>query len=518
MQASTRRFLRDNLLGLSMTMLGVMCLVLSMVLYSNHNGVHILAFGGNPAFTPNNGAGLDGPDIAILEEQNKAYERIAQAVTPAVVSIQSTQVVKVQSSPFLNDPFFRQFFGNVFPNIPQEQREHALGSGVVISPDGYIVTNNHVVRNASQIDVELSDHRKFHGKIIGQDPQTDVAVIKIDGHNLQTAPMGDSSELHVGDIVMAFGNPFGLDFTVTRGAVSALGRPAPEQNMVASYIQTDAAINPGNSGGPLVNVHGQVVGINTWIVPGRGPGGEGGSIGLGFAVPSNTVRSVMESIVKTGSVKRGYIGASVKDLTPDLAQQFGVRQATGVLLDDVTADGPADKAGLKPGDVVVKIEGHPVSDRHALIDAITALPPGQVVTLDVIRDSKPMAFRVTLGERPNDLTAQGGEGPGEAPKSGALQGISVQNLTPSIREQLGLRSGVRGVVIAQIDPNSPAAQAEQPLQEGDVIESINRQPVNSVGDFNRLARESQGNVLVRIIRPGQGAFFEVITPQGGEVQ
>ena len=288
--------------------------------------------------------------------------------------------------------------------------------------------------------------------------------------------------------------------------------------MLAQYIQTDAAINPGNSGGPLVNVHGQVVGINTWIVPGQGPGGEGGSIGLGFAVPSDTVRNVMESIVKTGKVTRGFLGVSLGLLTEDVAKQFNIRDKAGAFVEDVTPDGPADKAGIKPGDFIERINGRPVTDRQELTDAVTAMAPGQVATLDIVRDGKPMTVRVTLADRPN-LMAQGGEGPGEAPPSGALQGISVQDLTPSIRQQLGLPSTIKGVVIAQLDPNSPAAQAEQPLQEGDVIEAINRQPVNSVADFNRLAREANGkNVLVRVNRPGQGAFFEVIAPQGGEVQ
>ena len=332
MQPSTKRFLRENLLGLSMTLVGVLCLALSTILYLNQRGFTGSALAGNPNFAAANGPGLDGPEIATLEQQNKAYERIAHAVTPAIVSIQSTQVVKVQQSPFLNDPMFRQFFGNMFPNIPREQREHALGSGVIVSPDGYIVTDNHVVKNASDIEVALADKRTFKGKVIGQDPQTDVAVIKIDGHGLETAPLGDSGNLQVGDIVMAFGNPFGFDFTVTRGAVSALGRPAPDQGMLSTYIQTDAAINPGNSGGPLVNVHGQVVGINTWIVPGQGPGGEGASIGIGFAVPSNTVRNVMESLVKTGKVTRGYLGVQVGDLTEEVAQttqHSGERRRTG---------------------------------------------------------------------------------------------------------------------------------------------------------------------------------------------
>lgn len=514
MHPSTKKLLRENLLGLSMTLVGVLCLALSIMLYSNHHVFPGQALAGNPNFSVPSGQGLDGPDIATLEQQNKAYERIAQAVTPAVVSIQSTQVVKIQQSPFLNDPFFRQFFGNMFPNIPREQREHALGSGVIVSPDGYIVTNNHVVRNASQIDVALSDKRKFRGKVVGQDPQTDVAVIKIDGHDLKTATLGDSGNLQVGDIVMAFGNPFGFDFTVTRGAVSALGRPAPEANMLASYIQTDAAINPGNSGGPLVDVHGQVVGINTWIVPGQGPGGEGASIGIGFAVPSNTVRNVMESLVKTGKVTRGYLGVYGGDLTEDLARQFNVHEKTGAFVQDVTPDGPADKAGLKPGDVIEKINGKPVASFRELTDIVTTMSPDTVITLDVIRDGKPMALRLTLAERPADLNAREG-GPSEVPQSGALAGILVQNLTPSIREQLGLRSNVRGVVIAQLDPNSPAAQAG--IQEGDVIEGINRQPVNSTADFNRLAREAKGNVLLRINRQGQSSFV-VISPEGGEVQ
>ncbi|HLY59724.1 MAG TPA: DegQ family serine endoprotease [Terriglobia bacterium] len=510
MQHSTKQFLRDNFLGLSMTLVGVLCLALSTVLYMDHRGFPGQAMAGNPSFAIPSGAGLDGPDINTLESQNHAYERIAETVTPAIVSIQSTQVVKVQQSPMFNDPLFRQFFGNAFPNVPREQKEHALGSGVIVTPDGYIVTNNHVIKNASDIEVKLADTRTFKGKVVGSDPLTDVAVVKIDAHNLKTASVGDSSTLHVGDIVMAFGDPFGFDFTVTRGAVSALGRQAPEANMVANYIQTDAAINPGNSGGPLVNVHGQVVGINTWIVPGSGPGGEGASIGIGFAVPSNTVRQVMEGLVKNGKVTRGWLGVGVNVLTPDLARQFNIPDTSGALVEQVTPDSPADKAGVKQGDVIRKMDGQAIADSTQLTGLVTNLAPGQVVTLEVVRDGKPMTIRITLAERPNDLSASNSPG---GLSQGALRGIAVQALTPSLRQELGLSARVTGVVISQIDPNSPAAQAG--VQEGDVIESINRQAVNSVPEFDRLARSAKGQVLVYINRQGSGGFL-TISPSGGD--
>jgi len=499
-----KRFLRENLGGLSLTLIGVLTLGLSFMLYQGH---HLF-----PDFALAQGKGLDGADIDALERQNQAYERIAKAVTPAIVAIRSTQVVKVQQSPFMTDPFFRQFFGNMFPQVPQEQREHALGSGVIVSPDGYILTNNHVVAKATEISVSLSDKRAFKGKVVGADPQTDVAVVKIDATNLPTASLGDSSALHVGDIVMAFGNPFGLNFTVTRGAVSALGRSEGGIETFQNFIQTDAAINPGNSGGALVNVHGQVVGINTAILSGgSGPEGEGSFMGIGFAIPINMAKHVMEDLVKTGKVSRGYLGIEIRDLDEGLAKQFNVPDTSGALVEDVTAGGPADKAGLKNGDVVRKVDGQTVSDAGQLTASVTNLNPGTVTTLDILRDGHPMTLKVTLGERPSNLSATAG-GPSSV-QQGALRGMSVQNLTPSIREQLGLPSNVTGVVISQLDPNSPAAQAG--LQEGDVVESINRQAVHNVGDFDKLAAQAKGQTLLRINRQGNGVFV-VISPEGGD--
>ena len=499
-----KRFLRENLGGLSLTLIGIMTLGLSFMLYQGH---HLY-----PNFALAQGKGLDGPDIDVLERQNQAYERIANAVTPAVVAIQSTQVIKVQQSPLLNDPFFRQFFGNVFPQIPQEQREHALGSGVIVSPDGYILTNNHVVAKATEISVSLSDQRQFHGKVVGADSQTDVAVIKIDAKNLPIASLGDSSALHVGDIVMAFGNPFGLNFTVTRGTVSALGRSQGRIEDFQDFIQTDAAINPGNSGGALVNVRGQVVGINTAILSGgSGPQGEGSFMGIGFAIPINMAKHVMEDLIKTGKVSRGYLGVEIGVLDEGLAKQFNVPDTAGALVQDVTPGGPADKAGIKDGDVIRKLNGQTVADQGQLTAMIANMNPGSVATLEILRDGHPMTINVTLGERPAGLPVVAG-----APSSvqqGTLRGISVQNLAPSIREQLGLPSNVTGVVITQLDPNSPAAQAG--LQEGDVIESIGRQPVRTVGEFNRLASQAKGNTLLRINRQGNG-YFVNISPDGGD--
>jgi serine protease Do len=450
---------------------------------------------------------LSGPEINALRTLNKAYEQIAQAMTPAIVSIQSTQVVKVQMSPFFSDPFFRQFFGNRNQTqIPREQQEHALGSGVLVTADGYILTNNHVVKNAASIKVMLSDTRTFTGKVVGADPQTDVAVIKIDGKDLPTASLGDSSSLRVGDIVMAFGNPFGLNFTVTRGAVSALNRSEGGIEDIQNFIQTDAPINPGNSGGALVNVQGEVVGINTAILSGQGgPGGEGGFIGIGFAIPINMAKHVMEDLVKTGKVMRGFLGAQIKSLDEGLAHAFDVPDTSGALIEDITAGGPADKAGLKNGDVVRKYNGQVVTDSGQLIAMVTETNPGTIATLDILRDGKPLIVKVTLGERPSTLGVH--PTAGTPPAQGTLRGVSVQNLTPDLRQQLGVPTGTEGVVISNIDPMCPAAQSG--IRQGDVIESISRQPVHSVADFERLAAQTKGDTLLRINRQGNGIFVVV---------
>jgi serine protease Do len=500
----SKQFFRENFLGLSLTMIGVLCLVLASVMYVGHRSFANIVLA--------DGQALSGPDINQLEQQNKAYERIAKAVTPAVVYISTTQVMKVQQSPFFSDPFFRRFFGNMPGTVPQRQVLHALGSGVIVSPQGYIVTNNHVIARASDIEVMLSDKRNFKAKVIGTDKPTDLAIIKIDADNLPVASWGDSQSLHVGDIVMAFGNPFGQNFSVTRGTVSALGRSGIEgPTSVADFIQTDAAINPGNSGGPLVNVRGQVVGINTAILSGNsGPGGEGSFLGIGFAIPSNTVKHVMEDLIKTGKVSRGYLGVLVQDVSPEFAKEFDVPDTSGAFVQNVEPDGPSAKAGVQNGDVVRKYNGQNVPDAGALTSMVTQTDPGTTVTLSILRNGKPMDIKVTLGERPANAGATPGRG--QAPSGSALEGITVQNLTPGMRDQLGIPSNVAGVVVSDIDQNSPAAEY---IERGDVIQSINRQPVHNVNDFNRLAGEAKGQVLLRVIHQGQG-FFVVISPGPGE--
>jgi Do/DeqQ family serine protease len=503
MQHFSQQFLRNNFLGLSLAIAGVACLALTSAVY----------LGQRPSsnFVLAAGQAVDGPGINRLAELNEAYEQVANAVLPAVVNIRTMQVVHAQQSPFFSNPMWRQFFGN-HPGlvVPQEQREHDLGTGVIVSPDGYIVTNDHVVfwGKAKDIEVMLSDRRTFKAKIVGSDRSSDLAVLKIDAGNLPVSRWGNSGDLRVGDTVMAFGNPFGLNFTVTRGAVSALGRSGLMQDNFDHYIQTDAAINPGNSGGPLVNVGGQVVGINTMIVPGSGQSGEAGFLGIGFAIPSNTVRHVMEDLVRTGKVSRGYLGAYIQSLNPGLAKEFDVPDTSGALVQSVTPGGPAAKAGIQNGDVIRKFNGQAVADGDSLTSQVTETNPGTAITLDVLRNGKPASVKVTLGERPaneSNASAESNEATG-----GVLGGVSVQNLTPALRNQLGVPEKVEGVAVSQVDPNSPAAAY---LQQGDVIESINRQPVRNVEDFNRLAGAAKGQVLLRVNRQGVGVFL-VISSDG----
>jgi serine protease Do len=423
--------------------------------------------------------------------------------------------VRAEQSPLFMDPWLRQFFGDQFPQVPREQRQHALGTGVVFDPAGYIVTNNHVIDKANSIQVMLNDKRMFKGKVVGTDPDIDIAVVKIDGRGLPAIPLGDSNNIHVGDTVMAFGNPFGLNFTVTRGTVSALGRSEGNIEAVQDFIQTDAAINPGNSGGALVDVKGEMIGINTAILSpggGEGPGGggAGGFIGIGFAIPINMAKRSMESLVKTGKVTRGYLGATIGPVTPELAQEFKVPDTSGALVQDVSPGGPAAKSGLKPGDVVRKFNGRTVSDSSELLAMVASTNPGTPVTLEVLRNGQTEAVNVTLEQRPSNLSYAGGRS--RSPNEGALRGVAVQNLTSELRKQLGVPTETHGVVVTQVDPGSPAAQY---LAQGDIIMGINRHEVNSVADFNRLAAEAKGQTLLRVMRQGQAAFI-VIPDQSEE--
>jgi serine protease Do len=432
------------------------------------------------------------------------FAPILKPALPAVVSILSSRVVNVPQNPLFNNPFFQQFFGGQVPQPPQQQREEGLGSGVIVTPDGYILTNNHVVAKSTDIKVMLPDKRQFPGKVIGTDPQTDIAVVKINATNLPTLTFGDSSKLQVGDYAFAIGNPFGVGETATMGIISATGRNNLSIEDYEDFIQTDAAINPGNSGGPLLNVYGQVIGINTAILS----GGSGGNQGIGFAIPINMAKYVMEQILKHGKVVRGYIGIGIQEVTPALAKAFNVPPEKGALISSVEPDSPGAKAGLQRGDVIVELDGQPVTGPNTLRLKVATLAPGSVVHLKLLRNGQPKDVTLTLGESPSSKAAANAGAPAE---HDTLRGIQVDQLTPDVRQQLGLGANVKGVVVTNIANNSPAADSA--LQPGDVIEQINRQPVNSVSDYDRLATEAGNEPAVLLINRKGNTVFVVVQPE-----
>jgi serine protease Do len=432
------------------------------------------------------------------------FAPVLKPALPAVVSITSSRMVNVPQNPFFNNPFFQQFFGGNMPQAPQQQREMGLGSGVIVSPDGYILTNNHVVAKSTDIKVFLQDKRQFPGKVIGTDPQTDIAVVKIDATNLPTMVLGDSSKLQVGDYTFAIGNPFGVGETATMGIISATGRNGLSIEDYEDFIQTDAAINPGNSGGALLNALGELIGINTAILS----GGSGGNQGIGFAIPINMAKYVMEQILKNGKVVRGYIGVGIQEVTPPLAKAFNAPPEKGALVGNVDPNSPGAKAGLQRGDVITELNGSPVVGPNDLRLKIGALGPGSTVHLKLLRNGQPRDVTLTLGQRPT-TTAAGNAG-GQAQTS-PMRGVQVDELTPDIRQQLGLNSDVKGVVVTSVADDAPAADVG--LQRGDVIEQINRQPVNSVADYQRLTGQIGNQPVVLLINRKGNTTFLVVQPE-----
>jgi serine protease Do len=438
------------------------------------------------------------------------FAPVISKVLPAVVNIASTKVIKnpQANSPFFSDPFFRQFFGNQFGpefEVPKEQREKGLGSGVIVSPDGYVLTNNHVVESASEIQVSLADKREFKAKVVGTDPRTDVAVLKLDATNLPSVVLGDSSKIQVGNFVLAIGNPFGLSQTVTAGIISATGRGNLGIEDYEDFIQTDASINPGNSGGALINVNGELIGINTAILTGDG---SRGNEGVGFAIPINMAHSVMTQILKNGRVIRGYLGAWIQPVTPEIAKAFGLSKSQGALLGDVSPDGPAGKSGLQRGDVVLELNGQPITETKDFRLKIAMTPPGTVVHLKVFRNGESRDYDVTLGELPSkeEKTSEEGGSP-----SAVLQGLNVETLTPQIARSLGLPVGTKGVVVDGVDPGSAAAEAG--LQRGDVIQEVNRQPITNLSDFSRIARQTGSESVLLLVNRGGNTLYVAIAAQ-----
>ena len=440
-------------------------------------------------------------ELASLQQTSKAFSSVAKKAVPAVVFIKVEKSVETGSmagpgSPFgNNDPF--GFFRDREPRTPRERRQIGQGSGFIISDDGYIVTNNHVVGDADVITVKVNDGREFTARRIGSDEKSDVAVIKIDGENLPTLPLGDSDALEVGEWVIAIGNPFGLAETLTFGIVSAKGRSTVGINDYEDFIQTDAAINPGNSGGPLINLEGEAIGINTAIFS-----SSGGSVGIGFAIPINMAKNIKDQLVKDGKVTRGQLGVMIGELTKDLADYFGIDSTKGVLVSDVLKDSPAEKAGLEAGDIILKIDGQDVEGTGKLRNTIAMVAPGTKVQLLVYRDGKEKTVTVSIGELSDTVASKETS---ELPKK---LGFTVQDMTEDMRQYYSLRPE-EGVVVSDVDSDSRAYMAG--IKPGTIILSVNQKKVNSVEEFNKILRESvsTGKVLL-LVKEQRNTRFVVL--------
>jgi len=439
-------------------------------------------------------------------QPQNSYADLVSKVAPAVVTIRADKRVRQsQQFPFSDDPFFRGLFGDRGQQ-PQESLQRALGSGVIVSADGYILTNHHVIDGAQDIKVDLTDGRTLDAKLIGSDAPSDLALLKINTNGLTFLTPGDSDKVRVGDIALAIGNPLGVGQTVTMGIISAKGRSTPGtgSGSFEDFLQTDAPINQGNSGGALINTVGELIGINSQIVPGAG----GGNIGIGFAIPSNMARSVMDQLVKSGKVRRGQLGITVGRVTSDLAASLGMSEAKGVIVDSVRPGTAAERAGIRRGDVILAINDTAVSDTNAFRNRVASNPPGSEVTLTILRDNHEQKVRATLGEFNPEATQTESENAPNSQRDGGKLGISVEPLTPELAQELNLPAGTQGVVIDSVDPAGPAAAAL--LQRGDVIQEVNRQPVRSAEDL-RAAIDKNGNkpALLLVNRRGDTVFIAV---------
>jgi serine protease Do len=463
-------------------------------------------------------APLDDNSVGALLTLDRAMETLAARVTPAVVNVTVTSKPNGQqgsddssqdmqqffgpNGPFGGAPFGRQFN---MPRMPRERIEHGLGSGVLISPDGYIVTNNHVVDGATDIRVTMSNRQVLPAKVVGTDPLTDLAVIKVSGNNLPSVPWGDSAKLHPGQTVLAFGNPYGFRFTVTRGIVSALNRPNPDpsdRRKPGEFIQTDAAINPGNSGGALVDARGELIGINTFLISSNGS-----FSGMGFAIPTQIVQPTVEALIRDGKISHGYIGIGISDVTPDNAHFFQMNNATGTLVTQVDPNSPGGKAGLRTGDVIVKLNNQTVTDAGELQMEVGQKRPGDTIQLEVVRDGKNMTIPVALeamGPSSNGGTASSEHGKGR-------WGISLGDLNQAERDQMQIPSDVHGAVVEDVQPGSPADNAG--LQRGDVIAEVNRHSEQSAADVaHALANIDKGQDALVLVWSNGGSTFRVLHP------
>jgi serine protease Do len=436
-------------------------------------------------------AGLRAPD---------SYADLVAQVSPAVVTIRSERVVRQAASPFGDEEdMFQQFFGRQGRRMqPQPREEGALGSGVIVSPDGYILTNQHVVDQASQIRVELTDRRSFAAKVVGTDKPSDLAVLKIEATGLHTLPIGDTSKVRVGDVVLAIGNPLGVGQTVTMGIISGKGRATGlADGSFEDFLQTDAPINQGNSGGALVDTRGELVGINSQILS-----PSGGSIGIGFAIPSDMAQNVMQQLIKTGSVRRAKMGVTVQGVTSDLAQSLGLKEVRGALVSNVESGSPAAKAGIERGDVILTFNGEPVSDGNTLRNRVASSQPGSAANVVILRNGREESKQVVLGELSESRRASNDR---EVQGSGGRFGMTMAPLTPDVARELGVRAK-SGLVVEDVAPASQASEAG--IRSGDLIVEVNRKPVNDLSQFQEAVKANPDKpALLLVIRQGNELFL-----------
>ncbi|HYA88270.1 MAG TPA: DegQ family serine endoprotease [Nitrospirota bacterium] len=457
---------------------------------------------------------LSSKSIEILTQLSDAQSEVAAVATPSVVNISTTRVIKSREETtfdLFDDPFFRKFFGDQFPhpNVPKEHKEQSLGSGVIVSEDGYIITNNHVIEKAQEIKVLLLNKKDYNAKLVGADPKTDIAIIKIDAKGLPALPWGDSNKLRVGEIVFAIGNPFGLNQTVTMGIISAVGRANVGIADYEDFIQTDAAINPGNSGGALINARGELIGINTAILSRTG-----GYQGIGFAVPSSMARQVMDSLVKYKKVVRGWLGVSIQEVTSDLAEEFGVKDLKGALVSGVMKGSPAEKAGIKQGDVILQYNGKDVEDTGHLRNMVSQTPINMAIKIKVLRQKKEIVLDVVIAELPKKMAEEltRNEEQGNAmneEESAALAGLVVRQLTPDLAQRFGLDENEKGIVVVRVEGGSRMAEAG--IKAGDIILQINQKNIATIEDYKKASSKikTKERILFLIRRKGQDLFVTV---------